>query len=362
MGSSADLETLRTRIDDLDKKILDLINDRGRFAIEISKLKRINSYDVYDPAREREIERNINKRNQGPLSTDSIISIFRDIISACRSLQNPVKVSFLGPEGSYSHQAAFHEFGSSAVLIPLDSFDEVFEEVERDRSMFGIVPVENSMEGSIGGVLDVLSKSDLRIASEYFERISHCLLSKSGDIKEVKTVASHPQALGQCKVWIGKHLKGAEIRETSSTAKSAMLACRNGKVAAVAGEFASSIYKLRVVERHIEDSAQNTTRFWVIGKTSPPPTGEDKTSIVFSLKDEPGALQRSFFLPFAESKINLTKIESRPSKERPWEYVFFVDFLGHVNDKKVQRALSKVRRRCINLKVLGSYPRGESEK
>jgi chorismate mutase/prephenate dehydratase len=271
-------------------------------------------------------------------------------------------VSFLGPEGSYSHQAAFHEFGSSAELIPQGSFEEVVEEVERDRCTFGIVPIENSIEGSIGGVLDVLSKSDLKIISEYYERISHCLLSKSGEMNEIEIIASHPQALGQCKGWIGNHLKRAEIRETSSTAKAAMLASRNRRFAAVVGELASTIYKLRVVATKIEDSAQNTTRFWVIGKTNPPPTGDDKTSIVFSLKDEPGALQRSFFLPFSEAKINLTKIESRPSKERPWEYIFFIDFLGHIIDKKVQRVLSKVRRRCINLKVLGSYPRGESDK
>ena len=362
MGTSEDLEILRSRIDEVDKRILDLLNDRGRFAIEISKLKRMNSYNVYDPAREREIKRNLSRRNQGPLSHESIISIFRDIISACRSLQNTIKVSFLGPEGSYSHQAAFHEFGSSAELIPQGSFEEVVEEVERDRCTFGIVPIENSIEGSIGGVLDVLSKSDLKIISEYYERISHCLLSKSGEMNEIEIIASHPQALGQCKGWIGNHLKRAEIRETSSTAKAAMLASRNRRFAAVVGELASTIYKLRVVATKIEDSAQNTTRFWVIGKTNSPLTGDDKTSIVFSLKDEPGALQRSFFLPFSEAKINLTKIESRPSKERPWEYIFFIDFLGHIIDKKVQRVLSKVRRRCINLKVLGSYPRGESDK
>jgi chorismate mutase / prephenate dehydratase len=358
MGSAEDLEVLRKKIDKVDDKILELLNDRGRFALEISKFKKKNSSSVYDPVREREIERQIKRRNAGPLSDESVVNVFREIISSCRSLQEPIKVSYLGPVGSYSHQAAFHEFGGSTELIPFLSFEEVFEEVERQRSTYGIVPVENSMEGSVGSVLDMLSRSDVRICSEYFEKVSHYLLSRNGDIKNVEVVASHPQALAQCKKWLSKHLRNVELRETASTAQGAKLASRNKKIAAVAGEFASSIYKLKVVEKNIEDSVQNTTRFWVIGKASCPPTGDDKTSIVFSLKDEPGALQNSLFLPFAEAKINLTKIESRPSKERPWEYIFFADFLGHSNNKKIQKVLSRVRKCCINLKVLGSYPRG----
>ncbi|MBI4229101.1 MAG: prephenate dehydratase [Deltaproteobacteria bacterium] len=358
MGSAEDLEVLRKRIDKVDEKILELLNDRGRFALEISKFKKKNSSGVYDSVREREIERQIKGRNTGPLSDECVINVFREIISSCRSLQEPIKVSYLGPEGSYSHQAAFHEFGSSTELVPFLSFEEVFEEVERQRSTYGIVPVENSMEGSVGSVLDMLSRSDVRISSEYFEKVSHCLLSRTGDLKDIEIVASHPQALAQCKKWLSKRLGNVELRETASTAQAAKIASRNKKIAAVAGEFASAIYKLKVVEKNIEDSVQNTTRFWVIGQASCPPTGDDKTSIVFSLKDEPGALQNSLFLPFAEARINLTKIESRPSKERPWEYIFFVDFLGHSNDKKIQKLLSRVKKRCINLKVLGSYPRG----
>jgi len=361
MGSSEELETLRKTIDEVDKNILELLNDRGRFAIEISKLKKRNSYDIYDPVREREIERNIKSRNRGPLANRSVIAIFREIISSCRTIQRPVRVSYLGPSGSYSHQAAFHEFGSSAHLIPCDSFEEVFEEVERERCSFGIVPVENSMEGSVGTVLDTLSRSGLRVSSEHFERISHSLLSKTGDLRDIRVVASHPQAIGQSKNWLNKNLKSIEFRETASTAKGAQLASRNKKVAAIAGDFAASLYKLKILEKQIEDNIQNTTRFWIISKMRCPPTGDDKTSIVFSLKDELGALQKSLFLPFADAKVNLTRIESRPSKERPWEYIFFVDFIGHESDKKIQKLLSIVKKRGTNLKVLGSYSRGESE-
>lgn len=359
MGSAEDLEILRKEIDRVDDKILELLNERGRFAQKISRLKKENSSSIYDPVRESDIERLITKKNSGPLSDLSVVSVFREIISGCRALQESIKVSYLGPEGSYSHQAASHEFGRSTELLPFLSFEEVVEEVQSQRTMFGIVPVENSMEGSVGSVLDMLSRSDVRISSEHFEKISHCLLSRTGDIRDIRILASHPQALAQCKKWLGKHLRNVELRETASTAQAAKLASRNKRIAAVAGEFAASIYKLKVVEKNIEDSVQNTTRFWVIGNVGCPPTGNDKTSIVFSLKDEPGALQNSLFLPFAEARINLTKIESRPSRERPWEYIFFVDFIGHADDKKIQKVLSKVKQRCINLKVLGSYPRGQ---
>ena len=359
MGSSVDLENLRKRIDEIDKKILEFLNERGEIAIQISKLKQENSFNVYDPAREREIERNVKRANLGPLTADSVLYVFREIISGCRSLQRPIKVAYLGPDGTFSHQAAFREFGSSARFKPSKGIDEVFEEVEKERVSFGIVPVENSMEGSVANVLDRFLRSDLFISSELFEKINHFLISKKGDIKDIKIVASHPQALGQCRKWLSEHLKRVEYRETSSTANAVKLASRDKKIAAVASEFAASIYRLKIVERQIEDSPGNTTRFWVIGREYSRPTGADKTSIVFSLKDQPGALHKSLS-PFAEENINLTKIESRPSKERPWEYVFFVDFEGHAQGEKIGGLLSKVRQNCVFLRVLGSYPMGKS--
>jgi chorismate mutase / prephenate dehydratase len=360
MGSSLALENLRKRIDEIDKKILEFLNERGKIAIEISKLKQENSCNVYDPAREREIERNIKRANPGPLSTDSVLSVFREIISGCRSLQNPIKVAYLGPDGTFSHQAAFREFGSTAKFKPCRGIDKVFEEVEKESGSFGIVPIENSVEGSVGNVLDRFLRSGLLISSELFEKISHFLISKTGDIKDIKIVASHPQALGQCRKWLSEHLKRVEYCETSSTASAVKLASRDKKIAAVAGEFAALIYKLKIVEKQIEDSPGNTTRFWVIGREQTRPTGADKTSMVFSLKDQPGALYKALS-PFAEADINLTKIESRPSKERPWEYVFFVDFEGHAHNEKISSLLSRVREYCVFLKVLGSYPMGKSD-
>ncbi|HXG30313.1 MAG TPA: prephenate dehydratase [Thermodesulfobacteriota bacterium] len=357
MGSSEGLENLRKRIDEIDKRIIELLNERGRIAIEISRLKQENSFNVYDPAREREIERNIRNTNPGPLSTDSVVSVFREIISGCRSLQHPIRVAYLGPQGSFSHQASFHEFGSSADLVPVGSFEDVFEEVERERASFGVVPIENSVEGSVGSVLDMFVTSDLKVSSEFYERVGHFLLAKTEDIGNIEVVASHPQALGQCKRWLSRNLKNVEVRETASTARAAQLASRDRKIAAIAGELAASIYRLKVLERHIEDNPQNTTRFWVIGRQYGRPTGADKTSIVFSLRDEPAALQRAL-LPFAEARINLTRIESRPSKGRSWEYVFFVDFEGHSDSEGIRGVLSRVEKNCIFLKILGSYPKG----
>ncbi len=360
MSSSEGLRNLRKRIDEIDKQILELLNKRGEIAIQISELKQENSFNIYDPAREREIERNIKRINLGPLSTNSVLSVFREIISGCRSLQKPIRVAYLGPQGTFSHQAAFREFGSSAELAPVKSVEDVFEEVKKERVSFGVVPVENSVEGSIGSVLDAFLKSDLRVSSELFQRISLFLLSKTGDIEDIEVVASHPQPLGQSKKWLSEYLKHVEFRETPSTARAAQIASRDRKVAAVAGEFASSIYRLKIVERHIEDSPENTTRFWVIGREHCRPTGADKTSLVFSLKDEPGALHKAL-LPFAEARINLTKIESRPSKERPWGYAFFVDFEGHTDVEKVKSVLSRVKENCVFLRVLGSYPMGRGD-
>jgi len=359
MGSSTNFNTLRKKIDSLDQEILKLLNDRGDIALEIRKLKRENSVVVYDPVREKVIEKKLKELNEGPLSDDSVLKIFREIISACRSLQQPTRVAYLGPEGSYSHQASFHEFGGSAELIPVGSFEEVFEEVENGRASFGVVPVENSIEGSVTMVLDLLSRSHLRVAAELFERINHFLLSRNGNIKDIRVVASHPQAIAQCKKWINKNIPGLELLETSSTAEAAKLAYRKKNLAAIASEYSASIYKLNIIQKNIEGNSLNTTRFFVIGNQINKPTGRDRTSIVFSLKDKPGALQKAFFQPFADAKINLSKIESRPSKERPWEYLFFVDFKGHSEDKVIKSLLSKLDKSCVYLKELGSYPEGK---
>ncbi len=361
MAKKKALSQLRKKIDDIDLKLLELINERGQIALDVSSHKKANSLRVYDPDREKEIEEKLKKKNPGPLSNEYVLSVFRELISGCRALQHNTKVTYLGPEGSFSNQAAYHKFGGETDLVPVLSFEEVFEEVHKSRVEFGIVPVENSLEGSIGRILDMLFVWDLKISAEYFEEIGHFLLSKSGTMKDIKVVASHPQALGQCRKWISKNLKDVELLETPSTAWAARLASEDKTVAAISSEFSASIYNLKIIQRHIEDSPQNTTRFLVIGKETGFYTGKDKTSIVFSIKDEPGALHKSLFLPFAKANVNLTKIESRPSRERPWEYVFFVDFKGHFEEKKVVSLLKDVEKNCIFLKVLGSYPIGNSK-
>lgn len=360
MGSSDNLEKLRKMIDDLDREVLGLLNRRGEIVLRIGELKNENNVGVYDPVRESQIEKRLREMNPGPLSDDSVLKVYREIISACRALQQPLKVVFLGPEGSFSHQAAFHEFGGSAELLPVASFGDVFEEVENGRASYGVVPVENSIEGSIGIVLDLLSGSNLTISAEVFEKINLYLLSKSGSLKGIKVIASHPQPLAQCRNWLGKNLPNRKLRETSSTAEAAKLACRNKGVAAVASRHSASIYKLKVLGKNIEDNNWNTTRFFVIGSRASDPSGNDRTSIVFTLRDKPGELQKSFFQPFAEAGVNLTKIESRPSKERPWEYLFFVDFNGHREDKAIKSLIERVAKNCVYLKVLGSYPVGRS--
>ena len=358
MAPRKELAAVRREIDALDSKLLELINRRAELAIEVSGLKKTDSLGIYDPGREREIERKITGSNPGPLSDEDILFVFRELISRCRSLQHDEKVAYLGPEGSFSNQAAFRKFGASSEFLPVSSFEDVFEEVHGRRADFGIVPVENSVEGSVGDVLDMLVEWDLSIFAECFERIEHFLLSLSGDISEVRTVASHPQAFGQCRKWIAANLYGAALVETPSTATAAKMAARDKSVAAIASEFSGSIYNLKTIQNHIEDSPRNTTRFVVVGKEQPPPSGEDKTSIAFSVKDEPGALHRTFFFPFSESGINLTKIESRPARDKQWEYVFFADFSGHREDEAVREALEKVEANCVFLKVLGSYPSG----
>jgi len=356
MDSKKELSDVRKEIDALDSELLELINKRAELAIEVSALKKKDLLGIYDRGRESEVEGKIAETNPGPLSDEDVLLIFREIISRCRSLQHQEKVAYLGPAGSFSNQAAFRKFGAASEFFPVNSLEDVFEEVHSQRADFGIVPVENSVEGSVGDVLDMLVRWDLDVSAECFERIEHFLLSIDGDASKIRTVASHPHALGQCRKWIASNLYGVALLETPSTTAAAKIAARDESVAAIASEFSGSIYNLKTIQSYIEDSPRNTTRFVVVGREKPPPSGEDKTSIAFSVKDEPGALHATFFLPFSESGINLTKIESRPSRDGQWEYVFFADFSGHREEEAVKEALDRVEANCVFLKVLGSYP------
>lgn len=358
-SSDKNIKKLRNTIDSLDRKIVQLLNRRARAAIKISRSKQKNSYDIYDPVRESEVIKKLSLINEGPLSGKQLITVFRQIISVCREIQKPVSISVLGPSGSYTHQVAQKIMGSSVKILPVNNIEEVFTNVLNGLTENGVVPIENSIEGSVGSVLDKLLETDVRICAEHYERISHCILSKTGNVKDIKIIASHPQALGQCRKWLGTELKSnkVEYKEVSSTAKAAQIASENKNIAAIAGEINSSIYNLKIIDRNIQDSPDNTTRFIVLGFKENSISTKDKTSIVFSLKDKPGALSNALS-PFENAEINLTKIESRPSRKKSWEYIFYVDFIGHHASKPVRGVLKAVEKNCIFLKVLGSYPSG----
>ncbi len=350
------LEKLRVSIDSIDEEILNLLNKRAKVVLEVANVKRDTSIGFYSPERERQILDRLQGMNPGPFPNDALRVIFREILSASLSLEEPLKVACLGPLATFTHLAALRHFGSSAQFIPVDSIKDVFESVQEGKAAYGVVPIENSNEGVISYTLDMFMDFDLKIAAEIMLEINHNLLSVSGDIRKIKKIYSHPQAIAQCRRWIERNLPHATIIDATSTAKAAELASGDEEGAAIASELAAKVYDLRFVERHIEDNRNNYTRFLVVSKEFPPPTGKDKTSVMLSIKDKPGALYE-VLTPFKKAGINLTKIESRPSKKKAWEYIFFIDMDGHVQDKKVKKALKEVEKDCIFLKVLGSYPR-----
>ncbi|MGH7830881.1 MAG: prephenate dehydratase, partial [Candidatus Binatia bacterium] len=312
---------------------------------------------VYVPNRENEIFQRIAALNRGPLSEQALRSIYREVLSASRSLEAPIKVAYLGPEATFTHMAARERFGSSVSFISSASIPDVFQEVSQGRADYGVVPVENSTEGVVGHTLDLLVEADVRICAEISLEIHQHLLSRSGRAGDIQRILSHPQALAQCRRWLAGHFPDVKVEEVASTAQAALMAARDNAVAAVGSSLAKDFYELELVQSNIEDQANNITRFFVIGDHAPKPSGKDKTSIVFSIKDEVGVLHR-MLEPFAKNKINLTKIESRPLKQKPWEYLFFLDLEGHWEESKIQRAIRKLEKSCLFMKILGSYPYG----
>ena len=346
----------RNKIDDIDKKILNLLNDRANCAVEIGKIKQSSSA-VYVPSRETEVINNLIKNNKGPLNKQDVSDIYREIISVCRGMESKLKVSYLGPKATFSYQASLKLFGSKADFIPIRRLADVIEEVEKQRADYAVVPIENSNKGSVNTTLDELVGTNLKVVNEINMRISHCLLSKT-KIENIKVVYSHHQALSQCSNWLHKNLPNAEIFPVNSTAQAAQLASKNSKAAAVSSEVAAQIYNLNILVKSIEDSKDNWTRFFVLGHDITNKTGKDKTSIIFTIKDRVNALY-NILSEFSKSKINLTKIESRPTKKKVWQYIFFIDFEGHISDKKVIGTIENIKEHCIFLKVLGSYPKAD---
>jgi chorismate mutase/prephenate dehydratase len=358
-SNDKDISAWREQIDALDHQILELLNERARANAEIGKLKQANNAAVFVPSRELAIFERLEDANPGPFPTSAIRKVFREIISASISLQRGVKVAYLGPQGTYTHEAAIQQFGQMAELQPAATIAEIFEQVEADRAEYGVVPVENSNEGVVSRTLDLFVESPLTICAEIHVGVHYHLLSKSGDLESIESVHSHPQSLAQCRGWLELNLPNVQQSSTHSTAQAAESASRDDSIAAIASPVCAELYGLEVVRSGIEDNAENTTRFLVISKTSPGASDRDITSILFSIKrDQVGALYHAL-QPFAEHDVNLTRIESRPTRARAWEYVFFCDFEGHTEDAQVSQAIDQLRPRCDFLKVLGSYPRAE---
>ncbi|MBI4697647.1 MAG: prephenate dehydratase [Nitrospirae bacterium] len=354
----SELKKYRDEIDKIDEGIVDLLNRRTDIVLKIKKTKEKKNIKRHSPEREREILERIKKLNTGPFPAEALKIIYREILSASLSLEQPVKIAYLGPSATFTHLAAMRMFGSSAEYLPVTTIKAVFEAVSSGDAQYGVVPVENSTEGVVNYTLDMFVDSDLKIASEMMLEISHNLLSKTGRISDIRKIYSFAPATAQCRNWIEQHLPGIPILQEQSTAAAARRASKDPSCAAVASELAASMYKLKFVKRGIENYKSNFTRFLVIANDHPPRTGKDKTSIMFSIKDKAGALY-SILNPFSKYAINLTKIESRPSKRKAWEYIFFVDVAGHIQDKNVNRAVNEVKKQCLYLKVLGSYPSAE---
>ena len=349
------LDDWRSRINNLDEQILNLLNQRGSAALQIGELKRQKDLPYFVPEREAQILERLVAMNPGPLSADAVRVIWREILSASLALEHPLPVAYFGPPGTNTHAAAMRRFGSSIQFVAVRSIVEVFDEVERGRAAFGVVPVENSTEGAVNITLDRLIDAEVYITGEVTLDITHFLLSRAADLGEIKVVCSHPQALAQCRQWLNANLPDVKTEEVSSTSAAAERARDDATVAAIASELAARLYDVPVLRPRIEDNPSNSTRFLVIGRQPVPPTGRDKTSILFSMKNEPGVLY-SILQPFAARRLNLTKIESRPTKRRPWEYLNFVDFEGHRDTDDVRAVLGEVKERCQFLKILGSYP------
>lgn len=350
------LPELRTAIDDVDRRLLGLLTERAELAKAVGEAKAVGARGILDAGREKQILAAIRKANRGPLRDDSVEAIYREIISACRAVQRPTTVAFLGPQGTYSHEAAVAQFGSSALLDACDSIPEVFSAVETERATFGIVPVENTTEGAVTPTLDSLAETTAVILAERVLKIDHFLMASDADPKKIRRIASHPQPLAQCKRYLAENFPGVELLPTASTVTAARLAASEKGTAAIGSRIAQHLHGLELVARSIQDNAANVTRFLVIGpdqKTKP--SGHDRTSLVVTVKDQVGILER-IIRQFARNKVNLSMIESRPLVGRSWEYRFFVDVTGHASSEPVARALESLERIALSVRVLGSYP------
>ncbi len=351
------LNKIRKTIDKLDAEIVGLLNRRAGMILKVGALKNKLGKSVYAPSREKEVLGRIASANKGPLDNDSLKAIYREIMSASLALEKPVVIAYLGPKATFTHLAAMKRFGASVSYLPCNSITAVFLEVDRDNADYGVVPIENSIEGAVSHTLDMLVDSDLTVCSQIMLDITHNLLANC-EKGRVRRIYSKPEVFGQCRLWLESNLPKADLIETSSTTRAAQIAAKEPRSACIASLLAAKEYGLKIIAQGIEDNPHNITKFLVIARHEAEPTGKDKTSIVFSIKDRVGALH-DILLPFKRFRINMTKIESRPSKRKAWDYFFFVDFIGHRNEPKIRKALNELEGRCKFLKILGSYPLSE---
>lgn len=356
------LRQLRDQIDAIDSEILRLISERARCAQQVAVVKKAHNpedttSDYYRPEREAQVLRRIMEANPGPLPNEEMARLFREIMSACLALEHPIRVAYLGPEGTFTQQAALKHFGRSAICLPMASIDDVFREVEAGAAEYGVVPVENSSEGVVNHTLDTFFESNLKICGEVALRIHHHLLvSDITDTRSISRIYSHSQSLAQCRKWLDSRFPNAERVAVSSNAEAAKRVRGEWNAAAIAGEMAAELYGLKILAEKIEDNPDNSTRFLIIGTKEVPPSGNDKTSLIISMRNEPGALY-DLLEPFRNYRVDLTSIESRPSKMGAWNYVFFIDMSGHKDEEHIKAALKEVGERASDLKMLGSYPK-----
>lgn len=348
------LEALRSKIDRLDEKLVKLLNQRTRHALSIGKLKQKNGKGVYVPAREKQVLARVNVLNQGPLTRTSLRAIYREIMSASLSLEKSLKVAYMGPPSTFSHQAARSRFGGSVDYLSCETISDVFDAVEKQMADYGVVPVENSTEGAVTFTLDRFTETTLKICAELYVPISNCLLSRSPRDR-IEKLYSHPQVFGQCRQWLQREMSGVELIPVASTARAAELAAKEEKAGALASHLAAEIHGLNIIESDVQDLSGNTTRFVVIGQELNRPSGDDKTSLLFAVQHKAGALYGALE-SFKKYGLNMTKIESRPSRTKRWEYYFFVDVEGHAEDRRVKQALADIAHHCALITVLGSYP------
>lgn len=354
--SEAELQRHRKAIDGIDSQIVDLLNDRTRHVLAIGRIKVADGGSIYAPHRERAVLEKLCRLNAGPVPDASLRAIYREIMSCALSLEKTMSIAFLGPEATFTHQAAIRRFGNSLKYTAQKTIGDVFAEVDKRRADYGVVPVENSTEGVVNNTLDMFVDSNLKVVAQIIMPIQHCLVGTSKS--RIRRIYTHPQALGQCRIWVQNNLPKAEMIETSSTTRAAELASKDKSASAIASALAAKQYHLKILQTDIQDNAANATRFLVLGTQCSPSTGEDRTSLMFRIADEVGALHRALS-PFQSNRLNMTKIESRPSKRKAWEYYFFLDLDGHMDDPPVKKALQMLEAQCGFVKVLGSYPKSE---